>query len=98
MDLKIPTPPNFNFKRTVISHGWYGLLPFSLDSQKWTLTRVIDFAAKPPVTIAMTRRKGHVRVTASRRLNERETAKVMRDARHILRLDDDLEPFYLATG
>jgi hypothetical protein len=96
MEIKIRTPKNFNFQRTVISHGWYGLLPFSLDSQTWTLTRVIDFTASPPVTITMTGRKGHVRVTTSRTLNERETAKVMRDARHILRLDDDLESFYLA--
>ena len=97
MEIKIRTPQNFNFKRTVISHGWYGLLPFALDSEKWTLTRVIDLGAKP-VTIVMAGRKGHVRVTISRSLNERETAKVTRDARHILRLDDDLEPFYVATG
>jgi N-glycosylase/DNA lyase len=98
MELRIRTPHNFNFKRTVISHGWYGLLPFSLDSEKWTLTRVVDLGAKPPVTIVMAGRKGHVRVTTSRSLNEREIAKVTRDARHILRLDDDLEPFYVATG
>ncbi|HJT68531.1 MAG TPA: hypothetical protein VJ749_18890 [Pyrinomonadaceae bacterium] len=98
MEIKIRTPQNFNFKRTVISHGWYGLLPFSLDSEKWLLTRVIDLGAKPPVTIVMGGRKGHVRVTTSRSLNERETAKVTRDARHMLRLDDDLEQFYLATG
>jgi len=98
MEIKIRTPQNFNFKRTVISHGWYGLLPFSLDSGKWLLTRVIDLGIKPPVTIVMAGRKGHVRVTTSRSLNERETAKVTRDARHMLRLDDDLEPFYLATG
>src|ERR1043165_3800409 len=98
MEIKIRTPQNFNFKRTVISHGWYGLLPFSLDSEKWLLTRVIDLGVKPPVTIVMAGRKGHVRVTTSRSLNERETAKVTRDARHMLRLDDDLEQFYLATG
>jgi len=98
MEIKIRTPQNFNFKRTVISHGWYGLLPFSLDSEKWLLTRVIDLGARPPVTIIMAGRKGHVRVTTSRSLNERETAKVTRDARHMLRLDDDLEQFYLATG
>src|SRR5690348_2164543 len=104
MEIKIRTPQNFNFKRTVISHGWYGLLPFSLDSEKWLLTRVIDLDPKPPVldpkppvTIVMAGRKGHVRVTTSRSFHERETAKVTRDARHMLRLDDDLEPFYLAT-
>jgi 3-methyladenine DNA glycosylase/8-oxoguanine DNA glycosylase len=96
MDLKIPTPPNFNFKRTVLSHGWYGLLPFSLDSQKWELTRVIDLNRKPPVTIVMSGRKNHVRVTTSRELGKAEAAKALRDARHILRLDDDLQPFYVS--
>jgi N-glycosylase/DNA lyase len=96
MEIKLPTPPTFNFKRTVISHGWYGLLPFSLDSQKWELTRVIDLGPKPPVTIVMSGRKRHVRIITSRTLPKTEAAKVLRDARHILRLDDDLQPFYLA--
>lgn len=98
MELQISTPENFNFRRTIISHGWYGLLPFSLNSEKWELTRVIDVGAKPPVTIVMSGRKRHVRVSTSRPLTKTEVAKVMRDARHILRLDDDLHPFYLATG
>ena len=98
MLIKIPTPRNFSFKRTIVSHGWYGLLPFTLDSKNWTLTRVIDLEPKAPVTIIMSGRKGHVAVTASRSLTAAQTAKVTRDARHILRLDDDLQPFYLATG
>lgn len=98
MDIKIPTPRNFNFKRTIISHGWYGLLPFSLDSEKYALTRVIDVGPKPPVTIVMSGRKNYVRITTSRLVNKGETAKITRDARHILRLDDDLQPFYVATG
>ena len=36
--------------------------------------------------------------TTSRRLNKTDASRVLRDARHILRLDDDLAPFYLATG
>src|SRR5204863_2047589 len=97
MEIKIPTPPSFNFKRTIVSHGWYGLLPFALDSEKYELTRVIDVAAKPPVTIVMSGRKGHVRVNTSRSLGKGDTATIIRDARHILRLDDDLQSFYLAT-
>ena len=98
MELKISTPKTFSFRRTVASHGWYGLLPFSLDSKKWELTRVIDVGPKPPVTIAMTGRKSHVRLTTSRPLTKAEAEVVLRDARHILRLDDDLQSFYLATG
>lgn len=98
MELTIPTPKNFSFQRTVISHGWCELLPFSLDQANWMLTRVIDLGDKPPVTITMTGGKGQVAVNTSRRLGKTEAAKVFRDARHILRLDDDLQPFYLATG
>ena len=71
MDFKIPTPKTFNFRRTIVSHGWYGLLPFALDSEKYQLTRVIDLDPKPPVTIVMSAQKGHVRVTVSRSLTRR---------------------------
>ncbi|HJP90305.1 MAG TPA: hypothetical protein VJ875_00010 [Pyrinomonadaceae bacterium] len=98
MELQIATPRNFSFKRTVISHGWYALPPFALDTTKWQLSRVIDVGKKPPVTIFMTALKNRVRVTTARPLNKSETAIVLRDARHILRLDDNLENFYLTTG
>ena len=97
MELKILAPRNFSFRRTVASHGWYQLLPFALDTEKWQLTRVIDVGKKPPVTIFMEERKNHVHLTAARPLNNSEAAIVLRDARHILRLDDDLRDFYLAT-
>lgn len=98
MEMKIPTPRNFSFRRTVASHGWYGLRPFSLDNERWELGRVIDVGEKPPVTIFMTSRKNNVLLRVSRPLTKRETHTVLRDARHILRLDDDLQHFYLATA
>ena len=99
MDLKIPTPSNFSFRRTVASHGWYQLPPFALDAEKWELSRVIDLGPKePPVTVFLTERKNGVRVRATRPAVRTIPTIVRRDARHILRLDDDLEPFYLATA
>lgn len=96
-DLKISTQRNFSFRRTVASHGWYGLLPFGLNTEKWELSRVIDVGKKPPVTVFLKGLKNHVRVNTSRPLNKAESAIALRDARHILRLDDDLNPFYSAT-
>jgi N-glycosylase/DNA lyase len=98
MDLKIPTPRNFNFRRTVASHGWYQLQPFALDTKKWQLTRVIDLGTQPPVTVFMTGLKSHIRITPARLLSKPEAATVLRDCRHILRLDDDLRDFYVATS
>jgi N-glycosylase/DNA lyase len=97
MEITIPAPRNFSFQRTVISHGWCELLPFSLDRDEWELTRVVDLGEKQPVTITMRSGKGHVSVIPSRRLNKSDAARVLRDARHILRLDDDLALFYVAT-
>ena len=98
MELKIPTPKTFSFRRTVASHGWYQLPPFALDTAKWELSRVLDVGPKSPVTIFLSERKTHVRVNTSRSLTKAEEAKVLRDARHMLRLDDDLALFYLTTS
>jgi len=94
MELKIPAPRNFSYRRTVASHGWYQLPPFALDTKTWQLSRVIDLGRKPPVTVFLTGLKNHVRVTTAGPLNKSEAATVLRDCRHILRLDDDLSRFY----
>ena len=98
MEITLPTPRHFSFQRTAISHGWCELLPFAFDQANWELTRVMDLGEKPPVTVIMRSGKNHVSITPSRRLNKTDTARVLRDARHILRLDDDLSTFYEATG
>lgn len=97
MELKINTPESFSFKRTVISHGWYDLLPFEFDRTKWRLLRVIDLGQKTPVTAVITGNKRSVKVVVDATLATKDAEKVVRDFRHILRLDDDLEHFYHTT-
>ena len=94
MEIKIPTPRTFSFRRTIISHGWCELLPFEIDEKRWVLTRVIDLHPNPPVTVVLSSVGRSVRATTPKALNKRETAKLERDVRHLLRLDDDLGPFY----
>ena len=98
MELRISVPPNFSFKRTVISHGWCQLLPFEIDLEKWRLTRVLDLGKRAPVTVEMSAAKRFVRVNLSRELGQANNARVLRDCRHILRLDDKLEDFYGVTS
>jgi N-glycosylase/DNA lyase len=97
MELTIPTPITFNFQRTVISHGWYGLLPFEFNRDKWRLTRVLDRAGKRPVTIVITSTKRAVKVATESSLTKKDAEKVLKDVRHMLRLDDNLEQFYSTT-
>jgi N-glycosylase/DNA lyase len=97
MELTIPTPSTFNFQRTVISHGWYGLLPFEFDRQKWKLIRVLDRGSKAPVTVTLTGTKRSVRITTDTLLAKKDSEKVLSDVRHMLRLDENLEHFYSST-
>ena len=94
MQISIPTPREFNFKRTVASHGWYGLLPFRLDRAKWLLTRTLDLQESKPVTVTIGATKRALQLNTSRRLSQAATGQVVRDVRHMLRLDDNIEEFY----
>jgi N-glycosylase/DNA lyase len=94
MEIRIPVTTNFSFKRTVISHGWYGLLPFSLDRENWRLSRVIALPRRRPVNVSVDATKRFLRIRSNERVGTAETAKIVRDVRHILRLDDDLDSFY----
>jgi len=71
MKITISTPSNFNFKRTVMSHGWYALPPFEFDNEKWTLARVIDLGSAKPVTVTISEAKRGMLVNSSRQVGKR---------------------------
>lgn len=94
MEIRIETPPGFDFRRTVESHGWSALLPFEVSADGRTLVRVFDVGEGPPVTAAVTGEGGGLRVRLPAKTSKRAAARVGRDVRHCLRLDDDLTDFY----
>jgi N-glycosylase/DNA lyase len=96
MQISISTPRTFSFKRTIISHGWCELLPFEIDRSGWVLTRTLDLREGTPVTVFITTTKRALRIRTSHRLGKVAAEKVCRDVRHMLRLDDNLAPFYQA--
>lgn len=98
MQITIKTPSDFNFQRTVLSHGWCELLPFELDRRNWILTRVLDIGRGRPVTVRISFGKRGLRVVPSRELSEAAAKRIVRDVRHMLRLDDDLQAFYVAMS
>jgi len=98
MQIIIKTPPEFNFHRTVLSHGWCALLPFELDRKDWVLTRVLEVGRGRPVTIKISSAKRGLTIVTSRAVSDAAAANIVRDVRHMLRLDDDLQPFYLAMS
>jgi 3-methyladenine DNA glycosylase/8-oxoguanine DNA glycosylase len=94
MEISITTPREFSFKRTAISHGWCGLLPFQIDEKNWLLTRTLDLKEAKPVTITISATKRALQINSSRRLSQSAASQVVRDVRHMLRLDDNIEDFY----
>ena len=81
-----------------MSHGWYDLPPFEFDNQKWTLARVIDLGSAKPVTVTISETKRGMLVNSSRQVGKRAAEKIVRDVRHMFRLDDDMGLFYEAVS
>ena len=93
MNFSIPTPDGFDFKHTLFSHGWYGLLPFELSGSD-TLIRVLDLSDGAPVSVKIKDDGDALSVSVPGRLSKSARACIERDVRHIFRLDDLLDLFY----
>jgi 3-methyladenine DNA glycosylase/8-oxoguanine DNA glycosylase len=96
MDITIKTPRDFNFRRTVLSHGWCALQPFEFDQQRWTLIRVLDCGQGVLATVEISSTPRGINVHTSPRVGKKAAARIERDVRHMFRLDDDLSKFYQA--
>ena len=94
--LFLETPTTFSFRHTVYSHGWSELPPFQLDDDNWRLTYVFASpGTAKPVRATIAETDGGLSIDVfGKRFNE---SKLLRDVRHILRLDDPLEEFYALT-
>jgi 3-methyladenine DNA glycosylase/8-oxoguanine DNA glycosylase len=94
-EIFLETPPGFSFRHTVYSHGWSELLPFRLDADTWRLTYVFPTKTKP-VSAVVTSSGSVLKIdVAGGRFDEE---KLVREVRHILRLDEPLDEFYELTN
>jgi N-glycosylase/DNA lyase len=94
--LFLDTPANFSFRQTINSHGWRELSPFESDKENQILSCVFtDEDSKNPVSAKIEEVSGKLKIEiADEKINKKFAEKILRDARHILRLDDDLSEFY----
>lgn len=88
----IDTPQQFSFKATVYSHGWCDLAPFSIDEKKWRLSYVFRNANGAAVGAEIYEENQKIRVDLS--TSDFDAASIIKDTRHLLRLDDDLGGLY----
>jgi 3-methyladenine DNA glycosylase/8-oxoguanine DNA glycosylase len=105
LELRSPGGEPVDLWRTMISHGFAGLSPTVLDEENRSLALTIRVPGGRPRRVLVSEdlrngsRRGHARLDV---LGPRPGPKVVRavldGAAHVLRLDQDLSPFYLRAG
>jgi len=76
-----------DLKRTLASHGVASLPPSSIDEERWTLEVTLPSGRGARTVRVSQGRAGYARV-------EGATKAIVAHLRHMLRLDEDLSPFY----
>lgn len=94
--MTIQTPRDFNFWRTVFSHGWCSLQPFLVDRKKRVLSR--PFALPGGVHTQCFISGGNsslkVRVESRRPLSTSQRSQLRSQIRECFRLDESFSEFY----
>ena len=105
LDLRAPGGEPVDLWRTLISHGFAGLSPTVLDEEHRSLAFTIRVPGGRPRRVRVSEGLGNGRRGVRARLDvlgPRPGPKVVRAvldaAAHVLRLDQDLSPFYLRAG
>lgn len=95
--LEISAPADFNFWRTVYSHGWCALLPFKVEKDKFQLARVIEISSGKVASLKIMQSYGCmlvVDITSPKPITSKEQSEIISSVRTCLRLDEDFSEFY----
>jgi N-glycosylase/DNA lyase len=85
-----------DLQRTIVSHGVADLPPMHMDEETPALDLTLPVGSgRPRMLKVMPGRSGHAAVLARGRApGGRGTAELLTAVRHVMRLDEDLSPFY----
>ena len=85
-----------DLRRTIASHGVADLPPNRIDEDAWTLELTLPIDGKRPRTVRVSEgRAGHAKLEVPGRAPARADLERLRSqVAHVLRLDEDLTPFY----
>lgn len=100
MKLSIGLPAGFRFRSAVLSHGWAALPPFSFDPGRESLSVHLVLPGRRAATLEMRQQGRSLVIDLRSRATLRDgDGEFVRDAaRSVLRLDQDLGPFYREAG
>jgi 3-methyladenine DNA glycosylase/8-oxoguanine DNA glycosylase len=86
-----------DFKRTIASHGVADLPPNRIDEEAWTLELTLAPNGAPPTTVVVSD-GGAGYAQAKVVAGSASSAQLRPVVAHVLRLDEDLSPFYAAAA
>ena len=90
--LSIPTPPDFDFRQTVISHGWYHLAPFRWDERREALHRT-ELLGDAAIDLRIRAKKKRLVIESESDLAPHR-AELETKLRRMFQLHLDLGPFH----
>jgi N-glycosylase/DNA lyase len=97
MKFSISVPSNFNFWRTVYSHGWCSLPPFDVVKETSRLKRVLELSRGKIVLAAIrqpTKGRLLIEVENQTSLSSVERNDILKQVKSCLRLNEDFSSFY----
>jgi 3-methyladenine DNA glycosylase/8-oxoguanine DNA glycosylase len=95
--LSLPTPKDFNFWRTVYSHGWCSLLPFSVDKEQPSFNRLLTLSDNSLAYCQITSPKDsplNILVSYPHKLTTTQCFNIKHQIASCLRLTEDYSEFY----
>ena len=98
VQISIPVSPQFDFKQTVLSHGWYMLAPYTLERDTMTLHTLYQGKSGDVLRLSMRQVGASVLVDVTDR-DELSTAvheEISQAVKTMLNIDWDLDAFYQA--
>jgi 3-methyladenine DNA glycosylase/8-oxoguanine DNA glycosylase len=95
--LSLATPKNFNFWRTVFSHGWSALAPFSVNKEQQIFNRLLQLEGGTLVMCQITPQKNstlHIKANSGAVLTVSQRSEILRQFAQCFRLTEDYSDFY----
>jgi 3-methyladenine DNA glycosylase/8-oxoguanine DNA glycosylase len=94
--MTISTPVDFSFWKTVNSHGWCSLPPFTIDRQQKVLNCIVSLSRGSAARCEVTSEdsKLNVKLESSHPIDAKQRLNIRRQLQQCLRLDEDFTEFY----
>ena len=98
--ITLDVPKDFDFWRTIYSHGWCSLLPFSVDKEHRALNRILTLTDGALVLCQISDQQDsqlNIKTHSSSLLTAAHRSDVIRQTALCLRLTEDFSDFYRET-